>query len=168
MCYYCDTSSDNIECIVEHSVKCHVEHALKVRKRILHHVTGNIVYQSVHFPIELSEIKSKMIEGFQFNINAETQELTWINRQESSSPRKRTHSEMEADTTAATRQSTTESLSTENENENQETSQIFSRVLNMMNDIGRQEDFISVLRGLADGDLDPPQIYHCTCYTIFT
>ena len=75
-------SSDNSEFIVRHSVIHHLQHPFKLKRLNFHEVTGKIVYQSVHFPIELTEIKRKIEQGVQFNIDMDTQELTRVNYQE--------------------------------------------------------------------------------------
>ena len=62
-CYYCQYFANKSNDILHHNVITHPACKLSIRKNILNEHTGELVLKSLHFPINISEVKLKIDQG---------------------------------------------------------------------------------------------------------
>ena len=61
MCYWCSESSEDSILIPKHSVKAHPLDSLSIRRNVINQSTGEFRYQSVHFHVNLSNRKERLM-----------------------------------------------------------------------------------------------------------
>ncbi|VDI03707.1 Hypothetical predicted protein [Mytilus galloprovincialis] len=146
MCYQfstCKFTSSNVDSILIHTIDNHFgPQTFSFRKKVLDENTGHTAYRSVHFGIEVTKLKMMLGKGYKPNINLEEQTICF----------KRCSSTMKVSGDYIEQECQTEL--------NNELYDILPNIETKLKEIGRYEDFISVLKSIASGILTQNIAFH--------
>lgn len=147
MCYFCPLEA-TADAILTHTLLCHNEvgKTLSIRKRQLDEKLGTTVFRSLHFSWLISTLKSYEEQGTILQINTEEKKITFKRKQ--------------VDTHTQECNKRSGSTETRLNDESSQTTLLDTDLCNLLQDAasvlkerGRYEDFLSVLRCIADSTL---------------
>ena len=75
MCYQCQFEAESTHQVLSHMVSEHLSEKFSYRKKVQQTGTGTLSYRSIHFQINLSEIKKHMTYGMKADIDEQAQRL---------------------------------------------------------------------------------------------
>ena len=148
MCYFwpCASTADTIEAILNHTLRLHCNQGnqgFTVRKKILDENSGLTVYKSLHFNVLICEIQNRLKDGQKVCINEDS--LTISFKRILPSESSKISNEMQD-----------KSVLTDDAN----IYQLIPHVIDVLKDIGRISDFISVLQAIKNGYLNDNIAFH--------
>ena len=141
MCYVCQFLG-NADNVLEHSLSCHQPNSkFSLRQQIFDEQLGQIAYKSLHFPWTISKLKEHRENGVNLKIDTERRKISF----------KRKYTDVKNQSCAS---STTSDKSTQTSNKaDDEISKLHKKVKQILKEKGRYEDYISVLKCIADNTL---------------
>ena len=142
MCYYCSWKG-RCDHIINHMIQNHPTEKLSIRLHELDAATGKRKLKSIHFSTDVVALKQKIDSGYNVHINTDTIKIEY---------------ERTSGKTSCEKQTTKTSVETNTEYEN--VYQDFQGVMDKMKEIGRFDDFCSLLRNIRGGSLDDSIALH--------
>lgn len=132
MCYYCAKGSVSVDEIVDHQLVNHSaeKKEFSIRKLQLDQSIGRKVYQSIHFHIPIADLVKRRDNGEKINIDIDSKKIKF----------KRVSQESSGETPLIYQYDT-------------DIQEIVSAVLEKLCSVGRDGDFVAVLKAVADGTL---------------
>ena len=149
-CYYCPLESSSVNVIIKHYATSHGESQFSIRHKILHEETGIFNYKSAHFPMRARDIVELVRSGQTCIVDVQNAKISFT-KTDTKIP------DVNGDTmdTVPVRD---EAPHADDRPEYTCTKELINRVIDVIGQSGRRDDFISVLGALADGTLDADHI----------
>lgn len=137
MCYFCGTVSSAADEILFHTICKHSEeNNFSLRQEIMNETTGFLFFKSIHFNVKISKLQQHYRKGFLIHLDIEKKSISF----------KRKLDTNEENHTISKRQNET----TQVENR---LNKLMADVFEKMKEIGRFEDFVSIMENIANETL---------------
>ena len=146
MCYYCTKSSDETDVILEHELLHHRgdNQNFSLRVSSLNDTTGQLYYQSQHYGIALKVIHEKRLQGVKVIVDTETIKIRF----------KRTGNQSDVESEDTIDDLLITSAPSDSNSLEEQLHRVLPDVLHALEETGRGEDFVSVLKSIASGKLN--------------
>ncbi|CAC5389311.1 unnamed protein product [Mytilus coruscus] len=146
ICYHyttCKFTSSNVDSILIHTIDNHVgPQTFSFRKKVLDENTGHSAYRSVHFGVEVTKLKVMLESGYKANINLEEQTISF----------KRCSSNLKVSDGYFEERCQTEL--------NSDLYELLPNIEAKLKEMGRYEDFFTVLKSISNGILTENIAFH--------
>ena len=139
--------------MLTHNIQNHSDKDFKIRRRILNDVSGELLMRSVHFPINISDIKKRLGEGKKCIIDVDHSTIRFKRPKTDCETAFNSKEEEIINVTPIEN-----NINHPIENSGDEDTEKFKKTLEVIKESGRGDDFISVLDGIISGTLDPKNI----------
>ena len=143
-CYFCPKTSASGYGMIEHCIRYHQDSSFSCRQKILNDQTGQFGYIAKHFNMKCSELRCHIDMGYKVILDFENVTIRM---------KRGTEASLVADSISAPKPHSDEPSTDESSTMDSITG-LIPGVIEILKRLGKVDDFISVLKSIADGTLD--------------